>query len=53
MVNILRGNRWFDDVIGMGSFFLSVMIEKMGKECYDIHRNQCILYNGEYANGKL
>lgn len=36
-----------------GGYFLSVLIENMEKECYNIHRNQCILYNGEYANGKL
>lgn len=38
---------------GTGGNFLSVLIEKMEKECYNMHRNQCILYNGEYANGKL
>ena len=32
---------------------MSVLIGKMGKECYNIHRNQCILYNGEDVNGKL
>ena len=33
--------------------FLPVPIVKMGKECYNIHKNQCILSNGEYVNGKL
>ena len=36
-----------------GGNFLSVLIEKIGKECYDIHEYKCILYlNGEY-DGKL
>lgn len=33
-------------------YLMSVLIGKMGKECYNIHRNQCILYNGKDVNGK-
>ena len=39
--------------VGTGGKFLLVLIDKKGRECYNIHRNQCILCNGEYANGKL
>lgn len=55
VLGLLQINCWnhYNRQVGMGGNFLSVLIEKMGKECYNIHKNQCILYNGEYANGKL
>lgn len=53
------GTKYFIDrkkivsLYSTGGNFLSVLIEKIGKECYNIHEYKCILYlNGEY-DGKL
>lgn len=40
--------------VDTGGNFLFVLIDKKGRECYNIHEYKCILcLNGEYANGKL